>query len=770
MTISREPCFRNVALTLALAGVTAGCLTPPGSPGGPPLEPTGTGASAVGGNDPGVSSAKGGIPYIWKNVTILGGGYVTGNVFSRAEKNLLYARTDVGGAYRWDQPSKTWIAITDQFGRVGNSGGIDSIAADPTDPNKVYAALGTYTQSWADVGDMIRSNDRGSTWAVTKMTIKMGGNEYGRSNGERLAVDPNSPNILFFGSRRNGLWLSTDRSVTWKASSSFPVKDDEKGFGLPFVVFDAKSGAPGKPTPVIYVGVSSPEPGLYRSTDAGASWKLVPNQPRGAAAIPHHLDIDSNGTIYVSYANAVGPGDLTTGTIKKLEPKTDTWTDITPLLADAKKGFGYGGLSVDQQHPGTLIVSTLDRWEEDEVFRTTDGGKKWVPLIASAVRDDQGAKYLYWHKDKMSTPGWDGDVDIDPFDANRATLITGQGTWMTEDLTQADSGKPTHWAFYDKGLEETVVAALISPPAGPPLISGVGDICGFRHDDLDKPSPTGMFDNPLCNGTTGLDYAANAPNIVARVGNRNSEKDTRGALSMDGGATWKMFASEPVGCKGAGSVALSADGKIVMWASRKAAPAFSRDGGATWTTSAGAPQAGDTPDWAPVNVRVASDRVNPNKFYVYDVKEGTAYASTDGGAHFKTTTKGLPGLPDYDLTSGSLETTPGVEGDVWVTTGKELYHSTDSGQNFSGVTVDEGYSLGFGMAKPGFKYPAMYLIGKVGGVYGFYRSDDSGSHWNRINDDAHQFGRASVIIGDPRKYGRVYIGTGGRGILYGDQR
>ena len=40
----------------------------------------------------------------------------------------------------------------------------------------------------------------------------------------------------------------------------------------------------------------------------------------------------------------------------------------------------------------------------------------------------------------------------------------------------------------------------------------------------------------------------------------------------------------------------------------------------------------------------------------------------------------------------------------------------------------------------------------------------------RINDDQHQWGRAgdTAITGDPQIFGRVYIGTNGRGIFYGD--
>jgi hypothetical protein len=198
---------------------------------------------------------------------------------------------------------------------------------------------------------------------------------------------------------------------------------------------------------------------------------------------------------------------------------------------------------------------------------------------------------------------------------------------------------------------------------------------------------------------------------------------------------------------------------------------FSKDKGATWTVAEGLPKGEPTPDWAPAGFKPAADRVNPQKFYVLDSKGGQAYYSNDGGAHFTASPNGLPSMPDYELTSGSAQAVPGIEGDLWLTTGKELNHSTDSGKSFEAIAgVEVAHALGFGKAAEGKKYPALYLVGKVNDVTGIFRSDDVGATWVRINDDQHQFGFCGVIIGDPRVYGRAYVGTGGRGILVGEPK
>ena len=751
------------AAALTQAGCTVcSCLAEPGgqAPGA---------VAAVAAPAPAAAASNGAppksVPYKWKNVVILGGGFVSGILFSPVEKDLVYARTDVGGAYRWNPSDKTWIALNDDLGRDSNFLGIESFAVDPVDANKVYLAAGTYTGSWVGNGALLRSNDRGDTWQTIDMPMKMGGNENGRSNGERLAVDPNQPSILYFGSRKDGLWKSTDAGSTWNKVDSFTANDKDKGIGVTIVLFDKASGAKGKATPTLYAVVANNDGSLYRSTDAGATWKLVPKQPMGVMA--SHAQLDSTGTMYLSYGNGPGPNDVTDGAVWKYDPKADKFTNISPAAPKKGDAFGYGGLSIDAAHPGTLMVSTIDRWSNgDEVYRSTNGGKTWKALLPKAVRDDAGAKYLYWHKSDPIGRGWMGDIEIDPFNSGRAMYVTGAGLWATEDANAADTDKPTHWTFLDRGLEETVIKGLVSPPAGPPLLSAMGDLCGFRHDDLNAPSPGGMFDNPLCGSGSGIDVAWAKPEIVARVGWH--DKGQWGGYSVDGGVQWTPFASMPKG-KGAGSIAVSADGATFLWAPMEGPVVYSADRGKTWQRAEGIPDAETSPDWAPVPFRPAADRVNPKKLYVLDAKGGQAYASVDGGAHFTASPTGMPNLADYQFNSASAQATPGIEGDVWVTNLKELNHSTDSGKTYESVpNVTEVNALGFGKAADGKKYPALYLIGKISDVGGFFRSDDAGATWVRINDDKHQYGFCGVIIGDPRVFGRVYVGTGGRGIVYGE--
>src|SRR6185436_8553427 len=108
-------------------------------------------------------------PYTWRNVPIVGGGFVPGIVFNASEPGLVYARTDIGGAYRWNAATSRWIPLLDWVSfDEWNLTGIDSLATDPVDPNRVYLLAGTYTNSWTSMnGAILRSTNRGTTWQRT---------------------------------------------------------------------------------------------------------------------------------------------------------------------------------------------------------------------------------------------------------------------------------------------------------------------------------------------------------------------------------------------------------------------------------------------------------------------------------------------------------------------------------------------------------------------------------------------------------------------------
>jgi hypothetical protein len=314
-------------------------------------------------------------------------------------------------------------------------------------------------------------------------------------------------------------------------------------------------------------------------------------------------------------------------------------------------------------------------------------------------------------------------------------------------VTNVDRDTDSHWVF-TRGIEECVVNNVISPSAGAPLLSVMWDIDGFRHEDLDVSPPEGFF-RPQVSRNTDIDFAEKNPGVMARAYSGNN---THGAFSADNGRTWTAFGTAPQG-RGGGDIAVSADGATFVSTPENGAPQVSHDHGATWKSCEAIPE----------KLRVVSDRVDPKLFYAFDASSGTVYVSTDAADHFAARASDLPKADGY------LHAMPDHTGNVALASDRGLFGSEDSGASFRKVSaVQSAKRIGYGKPAPGQSFSASYIIGKVDGVYGFYRSDDLGATWVRVNDDQHQYGGVTSITGDPRIYGRVYVGSSNRGIVYGD--
>jgi hypothetical protein len=83
--------------------------------------------------------------------------------------------------------------------------------------------------------------------------------------------------------------------------------------------------------------------------------------------------------------------------------------------------------------------------------------------------------------------------------------------------------------------------------------------------------------------------------------------------------------------------------------------------------------------------------------------------------------------------------------------------------------LSEVSAVGFGKNASGADHPAIFVTATLDGVHGIYRSDDIGVTWVRLTDPLHQFGSTGKLTGDPRVFGRLYLCTGGRGIVYGER-
>lgn len=719
-----------------------------------PFSPSGSESEAEESSIPAPVCSDDDREWVFGQVAMGGGGFVTG-VFSTSEENLYYARTDVGGAYRWDDARGMWVSLSYSISEADRGLlGIDGLAVDPNAPNKIYLLAGTSYLSDGKTA-ILSSEDYGQTFEEVTVTdmITVHGNGTGRQNGERIAVDPNNGDIIFAGGRTGGLIKSTDGGKTWVPVSTFPVKNTDNRNGINGIVFDSTMGESGKSALRIYVSVSRKDAdNIFVSEDGGGSWNAVEGMP--TEYMPQRLKIDAEGNLFVTYGVSEGPSSEGKGGIYRYNASDGSVDNISP----AEKRFG--DIVFDPNDTDRLVACTESVWScqsngayGDEFYVSLDGGKVWK-LVNETMKMNNGG--VSWISDYAIH--WCGSMMIDPFDPNTIMVVSGNGIFRCDNIWD----DAPEFAFFVKGLEETVPLDCVSIPNGN-LVTAIGDYDGFENTDITE---YGRLHTAAIGTTTSIAVAGLNPDVWVKAGGSASEQKL--LYSEDGGDTWTWIKNPPNASRASynGCVTVTADGKTIIWSPDGSnGTYYTTDRGETWEAA----------DGLKGGFYVMANPADPD--YVYACGSNTAggmfssnsfFVSSDGGKSFESTLTAL-GTPKRFTAAAGKAGTVYVPGGV-----AGLYITEDHGQNFTKLdSVKVCNALGLGKGRTEDAPYVIYIWGQPDkdAPEGIYMSEDNGATWLRINDELHQFGgtgNGNFIAGDYNVYGRCYMSTAGLGLVYCD--
>ncbi len=675
--------------------------------------------------DPGPSTPLGS-----RSVTMGGGGFVTDVHLHPAEKDLAYIRTDMGGFYRWDTgDGGHWVPLTESFPQaLEQYYGGEALAFDPSNPDVVYIAAGKKLNS-SQPGTILKSTDRGETWTKLDIDLRMGGNDVDRWIGERMAVDPNDSQTVLFGSRKDGLWQTTNGGEDWRKVSSLPNPGNNTG--IAGILFD--------PNQAGLVYANSYGNGVYKSTNGGDSWSKI----SGSSSRVQRMSIAPDGTLYAATENHPK--------VTKYDPKANRWSDITP--DGAWSGAKFGTISVNPHEPNELIASTGET-SSPQIFFSKNGGDSWQqikPKLNNTVP---------WWDDFMLRLPWISDIEFDPHVPDRVWMTNWYGTWRTDDVD--DFSEP--WTNFTKGHEQTVPFDMISPPDGPLLVSAMADVDGFYHEDFDT-SPSRRLGS--VEGTTrfsdsySIDYAQSQPNRMARVGGNSGKQKYGLAISNDSGRTWHESDAFPSNVQPVELAFSATDPDTIVVVRKDATALYTNNGGDSWKSVQGLPT--DLEGRFNWNKPLTAD-ANGN-FYYYS--SGKLYRSTNDGASFSVVETNLP----YDWPY-KLKSPQGEANEVWLSAeDRGLYRSTNGGSDFSRISnVEKATMFSFGVPESANDFPYIYLYGTVTGQgEGTYVSKDEGKTWQDIGSPDAVIGNRPVVMeGSWQTPGLVFVGANGRGIYVGN--
>lgn len=620
------------------------------------------------------------IPYEYQNLPIPGGGYVTGFLFHKKEKGLLYVRTDIGGTYRLDREQDRWISLIPHVTMEDLSETFPiAMAVDEDRPAMLYIACGVNHKEQSGV--LAISEDYGEHFRYERIPVMIHGNLNGRGTGERLIVDAKDSQKLYFASQQEGLWVSENQGKDWRKLSAMPEN---------YLTFVCQCG---KALVVGTAGVTTREDelmrgkSLYVSYDDGESFSLM-EQPQSYRI----EDCKLNGLVaqrwsrdekyfYVTFAStgrrsyvfengySCDSGDTIDGRIVRYTLKEDgtlgSMEDITPGSCSKVSGvgqeeiakgdildYGFSGISASAQTPGLLVATTIVKDDGDSVFLSRDYGYSWQQILYDLEEGEIRFRAPYMRPEcngGHSLIHWLSDIKINPFDDNEAWFNTGTGVFRTRNLKEKDC----FFTDWNDGLEETVHLNVYSMPKGEiQVIDILGDLGGFAFEELGKPCQNSFADSEGNRYITCInaDFSDEHPEWVVVTPRGNWKGKTKGGLilSKDQGRTFERLnmpfgltddldeALHRIECPNVNSgwVAMSSDGQNIVWAVADGIelPVYrlliSQDNGKTFQCCKVYEKSGAQK--LSGKVKVFADRVDSRLFYGFG-EQSDFYISKDGG-------------------------------------------------------------------------------------------------------------------------------------------
>ncbi|MGN0435462.1 MAG: endoglucanase [Wujia sp.] len=468
------------------------------------------------------------IPYKYGNMSIPGGGYVTGFCFSENSKNILYARTDIGGIYKYNDQMNSWHSLNEDVDMLNSSEVFPiALAVDKADSDILYAVSGMF--SWHDreskkPAHFSVSLDGGKSFIHKEMPCSAHGNLPGRGTGYRLVITSGAKKQIYYASQREGLFRTGDMGDTW---TSIDVCGE---LHLTFVWTDPEGKR-------IIVGTAGVEGGndssrghsLFISYDSGESFEPM-TMPENSAPedslwkgyVPHRYVYDGkyfyctlNNTgsraFWLDLSYSCDSGGVTGGIVLRYSfdsiGRVCGYKNITPRLQVNTQGvyksdedeifdYGFGGISCCESMPGLLATGTISRQYKGEIiYISRDYGDNWEIALHDLDIGNMSFNTSYMkpeYNGGHSLIHWLTDVKINPRNPDEIWFNTGTGVFRGQNFT-----KPTR-AFSDccVGIEETVHLNVYCPVSGPVIaLDMVGDLGGFAFTKLDTPCENSFADS-----------------------------------------------------------------------------------------------------------------------------------------------------------------------------------------------------------------------------------------------------------------------------------